>query len=149
MYAQIGDALIENLAVFLFEPRATLLGQVLHIAGWFAGFSLIFANAFKGIFQTTYKNVLPGATLTGAAVTAVSYLFHSYLLPASQFFGSLGAMVAILLWGACVLTISCGGFCLTYMWLERRGIHTMVRDFVTRMEAPAAPPDHADNRLPG
>jgi uncharacterized BrkB/YihY/UPF0761 family membrane protein len=148
-YAQLGDALIENLVVFLFEPRTTILGQFLHLAGWFVGISLILANAFKGIFQTTYRNVLPGATLTGATMTAVSFLFHAYIIPASFFFGTAGAFAAVMLWAACSIGISGGGFCLTYMWLERRGIQTAVREFVFRLESPATPPDHADNRLPG
>ena len=149
MYAELGDALIENLVVFLFEPRQTPLGQFLHCAGWFTATCLILANVFKGIFETTYRNLLPGATLTGAAVAAVSFLFHSYLFPASLFFGHAGAMVTLLIWATCVISISGGGSCLTYMWLERRGIQTTVRDFVMRLESPAAPPDHADNRLPG
>jgi hypothetical protein len=105
MYAELGHALIENLAVFLFEPRTTILGQFLHLAGWFTGICLILANVFKGIFETQYRNVLPGATLTAAAVVAVSFLFHSYLFPASFFFGNAGAMVVFMLWGAGVLDV--------------------------------------------
>jgi uncharacterized BrkB/YihY/UPF0761 family membrane protein len=139
MYAELGDALIENLTVFLFAPRATLFGQVLHLAGWFIAICLILTSVFKGIFETTHRNVLPGATLTGAAVVAVSFVFHSYLFPASLFFGNAGAMVVFILWATCVLSTSGGGFCLTYMRLERRGIHTTVRDFVVRLKSPAPP----------
>ena len=138
-YAELGDALVSNLSIFLFEPRTTLLGQFLHLGGWFVGTSLILANVFKGIFQTTYRNVLPGAAVTGMAVVAMSLLFHNYLFPASLFFGHAGAMVAFMLWGGVALAISAGGFYLTYMWLERRGIQTTVREFVACLESPEAP----------
>lgn len=75
----------------------------------------------------------------------MSFLFHNYLFPASLFFGHAGAMVVFMLWDGGVIGISVGGFCLTYVWLEKRGIQTAVKDFVFRLESPAAPPGPVEN----
>ncbi len=144
-YAELGDVLVTNLAIFLFEPRTTLLGQFLHLAGWFAGLSLGLTRFFRNLFQTTHRNVWQGATVTGATVLAISLLFINYLFPASQFFGLAGAMVALMLWVSCAMVIVAGGAYLTYKMLERRGIQTEITEFVMRLESAAAPPSPEGN----
>ena len=144
MYAELGDALIENLTVFLFEPRATLLGQVLHLAGWFAGFSLLLISLYKGILGVKRRNVYREALATAAAMTGFAVLGHYVMTYAQYAFGTAGAMVTIMTLATVLLVLVVIGGMFTYTMLVRRGIEvpnvTSLQEFLAARQAAAENP---------
>jgi hypothetical protein len=143
MYAEFGDALIENLVVFLFEPRATPLGQVLHLAGWFAGLTLGLIWLYKGLFETSWRNFYREAMGIAAVMLVYALLTHN-LFPYARFFGLAGQMLAIItaMTGWLILT-GCGTV-FTYKTLVRRGVEmpnvTSLLEFLAARQAAAENP---------
>jgi uncharacterized BrkB/YihY/UPF0761 family membrane protein len=121
-YQEAGGALLCNLSAFLFAPRQTPLGSILHLTAWLAALSLGLTDFFKTVFQTTWRNVWLGATPTAATLLAFSITVFSYLPVTAQVFGAAGGMVAVMLWVGSSVGIVYYGVVFTHAMLVRHGV---------------------------